>query len=392
MRATTVVATASLLLTAGCVAMQPSVVEPAEYLGEQLNPPAIYQAGGSARLLPVFDVRFDPMNRLMLVNFGDDPVYEGIELQTFPADDEGESVLALLWRRDKVVDVYMSRNHRMDEVQRRGLENLLNRITLQRAEFDYRLEVTEHGLDAALQMRDREGREVSFEVVETAGEPAFGALIAPVGAVVERPGYLPIVFLDDFALVRRRGTRIRVTVDGQERTPEKMTRLVKGPASYFTRYSTRVVIANWNERREATIEPVPLRQDTREVEIGNLTWRIRWNGDHPEVEAIVAQAERGQVTFLFSPALPDLARLREGALVEGRFVINVNAVEGITAGEYRVSRGRGGVRIEIQPLRAWQPPILKGPPWVASYHYQADLDLSGSRPQLRSEWRRLGRE
>lgn len=30
------------------------------------------------------DVRIDPMDRLFLVNIADDPVYEGVDLQTFP--------------------------------------------------------------------------------------------------------------------------------------------------------------------------------------------------------------------------------------------------------------------------------------------------------------------
>jgi hypothetical protein len=270
-----------------------------------------------------------------------------------------------------VVDVYLTPNFRMDGDKRRSLENLLNRITVQTAAFDYRLEVSEYGLDAALRMRDRDGREVSFEIVETTGRPRLGSLIAP-----------------DFALVRRRGARSRVVIDGQERTPEKMTRLVRGPASYFTRYSTRVVIANWNERRDALLEPLPLRAGAAEVTAGNLTYGLRWNGVLPEVESVIAPAGMDRVTFRFSPALPAWAALRPDAVVAGRFVINVNEVEGITAGEYRVQRDATGVRLEIQPLQAWQPPILRGPPWVASYRYIARLDLSSPQPRLKSEWRR----
>ena len=49
---------------------------------------------------------------------------------------------------------------------------------------------------------------------------------------------------------------------------------MKGPASYFTRYSNRVVIAHWNERRDAVLEPVSLSPGTEKVEAGGLEWSI----------------------------------------------------------------------------------------------------------------------
>jgi hypothetical protein len=229
-----------------------------------------------------------------------------------------------------------------------------------------------------------------LELVETRGEPRFGALIAPVGSGSARPDYLPLFFLDEFALVRRRGAQIRITVDGQQRSPSKMTRLVKGPASYFTRYSSRVVIAHWNERREALLEPVRLSPGAGSVQAAGMEWRIAWNGGHPEVRAAVARAGKNAVTFLFSPALPDLTALRPGSRVEGRFVINVNDVPGVVAGEYAVNRAGNRVTLVFQPLDAWQPPIVRGPPWVASYRYQATIAFDGEQPRLWSEWIRHG--
>jgi hypothetical protein len=380
----------AVLLATACVALQPSVVEPDEYLGAHENPASIYESTLEPSLLPIFDVRFEPMERVALVNFSDDPVYNGIELQTFDTPDGGESALALLWRRDGVVDVYMTPNHRMDEVARRSLENLLNRITVQPASFEYRLNVTEHGLDAALAMRDREGRDVRFEVVETRGTPRLGALIAPVGAQVEQPAYLPIVFLDDFALVRRRGARIEISIDGERRAPEKMTRLVRGPASYFTRYSTRVVIANWNERREARLHPLPVPPGATEVRDGNLSYRLAWNAGAPEIATLVAHAGSDRLTLRFAPALPAIQAMRPGVRVDGRFVINVNDVDGVVAGEYHVQRSDDGVYLALQPLDAWQPPILDGAPWVASYRYEAVVSAGPGGMYLKGQWHRAG--
>ncbi len=383
----------AVVILVGCVGMDPSVVDPESYLGNRTNPPDVYRSGTEPVLLPVLDVRIDPMDRLFLVNFADDPIYEGVELQTFPGEGGGApGARVLLWRPD-TVDVYDSPGRTFDEdVDHRGLEALLSprAVTLQRADFDYRFRITEYGLDAALRIQDREGRLLEIEVVETRGEPVIGGLIAPVGATSASPDYLPLFFLDEFALVKRAGTRVRISVDGRERSPAKMTRLIKGPASYFTRYSNRVVIAHWNERREAVLEPVPLSPGSKTVEAGGLDWSIQWNGERPEVPSVTARFGEDRLTFLFSPPLPDLAALRPGVRIEGRFVVNVNDVPGVVAGEYEVEREAEGARIVFQPLEAWQPPIVRGPSWVSSYRYEAEIALgTGAAPaRLVSNWER----
>jgi hypothetical protein len=381
----------AITILTGCVGMNPSVVDPESYLGSRTNAPDVYRPVVPPVLLPVMDVRIDPMDRLFLVNFGDDPIYEGVELQTFPAADGGPAeARVLLWRPD-TVDVYDPPDRTFDEdVDRHGLQALLSPrdVTLQRTDFDYRFRITEHGLDAGLRIRDREGRLVEVEVVETRGEPVVGGLIAPVGATSASPDYLPLFFLDEFALVKRDGTRVRISVDGRERSPSKMTRLMKGPASYFTRYSNRVVIAHWNERRDAVLEPVPLSPGTETVEAGGLEWSIRWNGERPEVPSVTARTGADRLTFLFSPSLPDLTALRPGTRIEGRFVVNVNDVPGVLAGEYGVERDAESVRLVFQPLEAWQPPMVRGPSWVSSYRYEAEIDLGVTPARLISRWER----
>ncbi|TVP44425.1 MAG: hypothetical protein EA350_11625 [Gemmatimonadales bacterium] len=368
--------------------MNPSVVHPASYLGQRTVPGEHYAPEAPPRLLPVLDLRLEPMDRLMLVGFADDPVYAAVELQVFSGDAGEESARVLLERAD-TVDVYDSPGRVADEADRRTLEALFapKAVTLQEASFEFRLGVSHHGLETALRMRDREGREIDLEVRETRGEPRFGALIAPVGAASDRPGFLPVFFLDDFSFVRRRGAEIRIEIDGQERSPQTLTRLVRGPASYFTRYSTRVVLAHWNERREATLEPVVLEPGTEVVEAGGIEWHLAWNAGHPEARSAVARSGDDAVTFLFSPALPDLEALRPGVRVDGRFVVNVNDVPGVVAGEYSVVRNDEDVRLVFQPLRGWQPPMA-GPPWVSSYRYEAVIDLQGDRARLESSWTR----
>jgi len=378
----------TVLAISGCVTMNPSVVDPSTFLGDRRVPVEVYASHAEPTLLALLDVRIDPMERLFLVNFAGDPTYEGVEIQRFPGAGEGDGVRVLLWRPDRV-DVYDPPSRIFDEVlDRRTMEALLSprAVTLQRASFDHRFRVTEHGLDAAVRIRDRDGREIDVEVVETRGTPSIGALIAPLGASSSSPDFLPLFFLDEFALVKRSGTEVRVSVDGQERELAKMTRLMKGPAAFFTRYSNRVVIAHWNERRDVLLEPIRLSVGTERVTVGRLEWVIQWNERRAEIRSVVAREGDSVMTFHFSPALPEVQALRPGSRVEGRFVIDVNNVAGVVAGEYAVERVVGTARLVIQPLKAWQPPIVRGAPWVASYRYEAEVDLQSDLPRLRSRW------
>lgn len=115
---------------------------------------------------------------------------------------------------------------------------------------------------------------------------------------MNRPGFLPVFFLDDFAFVRRRGAEIRIGIDGHQRSPQTLTRLVQGPASYFTRYSTRVVLAHWNKRWAAVMEPASLDLGAKVVEAGGLEW-------HNEVPGVVAgEYQVAREEELFSPSGP----------------------------------------------------------------------------------------
>ncbi len=389
------------LSAASCIAMNPSVVDPDAWLGGRTAPAGIYGDAPGGTLIPVLDLRIDPMERLFLVNVRGDPVYEGVELQTFPgagtegaagsADPAAREVRLLLWRAD-TVDVYDPPGRSFDAARdRQGIEALVSprAVTFQRGDFDWRFRTTEHGLDAMVRVVDREGREVVVEVEETRGTPVKGALIAPVGAMSDDPDYLPLFFLDAFALVKRGGTRVLVEVDGMSRELERMTRLLRGPASYFTRYADRVVIAHWNERREGWLERVDVEPGEESVEAGGFTWHLGWREGRPEVHRAVAHAAGDSVAFRFAPPLPELEALAPGAAVEGRFVVAVNAVEGVLAGTYRVRRDGDRVALVFEPLRAWQPPIVRGPSWVSTYRYEAALDLSGGVPLLESRWTRV---
>src|SRR4051812_49447296 len=62
-----------------------------------------------------FSLSLSPIERLLNLEFSDDPVYDGLELQWFDDDIHSRGLLAFLSRRaDRRVDYYLERGLRLD--------------------------------------------------------------------------------------------------------------------------------------------------------------------------------------------------------------------------------------------------------------------------------------
>ncbi len=72
-----------------------SVVDPQSYLGTSAKTSDIYDRPGNGRFYSPINARVARMDKLLLVNFKDDPEYEAIELQTFD-DRRGKAARVLM--------------------------------------------------------------------------------------------------------------------------------------------------------------------------------------------------------------------------------------------------------------------------------------------------------
>ncbi len=62
------------------------------------NDPQIYATPASGRFYSPLDLVFDPMERLALLDFENDPDYKCLELQLFDDDVKGHGAAALMYR------------------------------------------------------------------------------------------------------------------------------------------------------------------------------------------------------------------------------------------------------------------------------------------------------
>ena len=67
-----------------------------------------YDRPPSERVIVPFELLHDPMERLLIVNFRNDPDYDGIELQVFDDEAKGSGSAVLMYRTDGKLDWYLT--------------------------------------------------------------------------------------------------------------------------------------------------------------------------------------------------------------------------------------------------------------------------------------------
>src|SRR5690606_35522123 len=163
-----------------------------------------------------FTLRVDHVAAMLNMELPDHPVYDGLELQWFDDEDHGTGMLFFLSRRgNRQVDYYVQRGLRLD---RGGYEIGGGIRSWNGVDFEVaRLAVADDGVDAEVRVTDVDGRPVELRIDDRDGRPRQPAgLLAPVSAGVQRPTSLVLAWMPRFDLVRNRGTRPVVRIDGED--------------------------------------------------------------------------------------------------------------------------------------------------------------------------------
>ncbi|TVR62136.1 MAG: hypothetical protein EA422_11645 [Gemmatimonadales bacterium] len=376
---------------------------------------ALYRADPPSEepILSPFHLVSDPIGALLLANVEGDPdeIYLGFEPQWFTGGWAGEGMVVLGWRTDGLVDVFHESGIQLDPELYRITGEGMHRM----AEREFRprtLEFGPAGVHMDLGFHDLEGRRVELFVRETHPRPRrpFG-LLAPVGGAAVRPPALPMVLLRDFDFVRRRGTEIRLAIDGREHAPDPLAFPMSGARVWFWRYSPRSVVVRMNPEDRVLVEPVvPLGVDRPTWSGSSQGTRVDGVvGPHGRVELHRFSVETGgdTVAVELHPPLPHLTAMGTGTRSQGRFRIASHPSLGTVDGEWSVvAEDEGRIRMELIPSGGWSPgpaprsanflfrvvDLFRG--WPATYRWEAVLEPAsadaGGAFTLDARWIRTG--
>lgn len=245
----------------------------------------------------------------------------------------------------------------------------------------------EHGcFEISFQFTDKYDRRVVVDIIEQTKRSSKGLhLLAPIGVSTEKPSYLPVFFLYDFDFIRKRKTRVIVTVDGKSIKLENFP--IPLPKDfqfrYYARYSTDCQIIEFANSAEGVLQEISVDADGRFAD-GGYTFDF---ADDGSLETIAMMGTNHPVVVSFSNGFPDIRTMLDGAKQQDTFKISASHSIGYIDGEYTVKREGNCVVIELIPSGGWHPvpnsfftKIMFGKKsvfrkWPKSYKYTQIIDL-----------------
>ncbi len=378
----------SLILKFHKFKLKDAVIDHHRYLGKSENSLNIYDKPPRNMILSPFNLIFEPMDRLLLINFEEDPLYYGIELQVLHKADEFYP-LVIMYRKDDLIDLYYT-NETVILDRKKMITDLLNNTSFNHLEsIDYKFDIDEMGLNAYLFLKDKLENKVEFRIKENTLGRELTAILAPISAVSKNPQYFPIVYLNKFSMVIKKATDIFVKIDEDLKKPAELPVKIDNQNFYLARYSLDPINCNWNRSYTGNLNPILLHTDNNDIIKENLTYEILNNNGYFEIKKVIGVDERKHsISFEFSPAIPNLLSLKSGMEMKGKFSLIIGKKKGIFAGVYHINRKKEKITFIIQPTKGWQP--FPGKLWLKTYKWVANIEvLEDFEFKIHSHWTRV---
>ncbi|MBN2470638.1 MAG: hypothetical protein JXN59_07950 [Anaerolineae bacterium] len=360
---------------------------------------ALYDRPSDGRYYCPIQPDHDPMKGLFLINIRQGRHYKGIEPQWFDDPVNGQGMLVLAYQLDGTIDVYYEPTLTIDhrDINIEGGEGERFVTIFERSHFA----TTPAGVDLDIAFRDKAGRRIEARIRETLVKPRQPfTLLAPAGAGIKTPTFLPLFMMYDFHFIRRKGTEVRISVDDEPCRLFPMPVPMGGEWVYSLRFPGEPLIISLNPAGERALPALTVEGRSTVTE-GTLHYDFTAQDGHPELARLGVDDGRHAVTFAFEPPLPDAACLRDGAAQAGRFIMTSAPDAGTLGGEYSIRRAGDEVTATLWPSEGWTPPaeapfmarlIFNLLPmfrrWPKTYHWTGRIRLGAGEPRLESRWER----
>lgn len=364
--------------------------------------PSIYFNEKNNRILNPFSFHIDPMERLLLVNFENDPdtIYKGFEPQYFDDHVHGKGLLVIGWRNDMKVDVYHEKGLKLKEetydIAGKGLDQMVER-KFGSAVF----EIMDTGVQADIVFEDKTGRMIEIRILERHLKQRYPfGLLAPMGDAAENPSAMPLVYVHEFYFVRRKHTEFSITIAGKHHKPDKFPIPLDGTWMYFARYSADPFIVTLNSALHGELGTSDLT-DNRLVVDGNTELELLANGPAMEIRKLTKRTAKHEINLTFEPAFPQINLLKDKVEVSGNFIVKGHSSTGKIGGEYKVKKNKNKTKILLEPSEGWIPNETKltirflyavvktFKHWPKTYRWTAELEEVDGRWEIKSYWNRL---
>ena len=378
----------SLFLKFHKVRFKDIVIDHHKFLGKNENSITIYDKPPINMILSPFNVSFDVMDRLLMVNFEEDPLYYRIELQVLKIGGEFYP-LVIMYRKDDLIDFYFT-NDTAILTKKKLITNLIKNASFNQLEtIDYKFDFDEMGLKCYLFLKDKMENEVEIKIKENFPSRKLNSILVPIYATDKNPQYFPIVYLNKFNMVIKKDTEIFVKIKEDIKKPSELPVKIENQNYYLARYSLNPVSCIWNKNYTGNLNPIMVNVGNIDSIKENLTYELLNNKGNFEIKKITGIDELNHsLSFEFSPAIPNLISLKSEIKIKGKFSLIIDNKEGIFAGLYQITKKNEVIQISIHPTKGWQP--FPGKLWLKTYRWIANIEiLDDLEFKIQSNWTRL---
>lgn len=345
----------------------------------------------SSPFLFPFRLSNEPITRLIVVDIKGDAEYQGIEPQLFDDSISGRGLRILMYRKDKMVDVYWQPGVHPD-LQNLSIGNGLG-YTAESVMSPARFELTGTGVDLDIAFSDKLGRQIRLYIRENNHNLHPVPFLAPVGSDVKSPKKLFAVFMKEFDFVKRKGTEINLRIGDRVLTPATFPLPMNSQKVYFIRYASKLVIGEINA---IPMKPLVIEGVLPGINrYGNISLQV--DADHRVKEYRI---ETGYDTtgLKFETGIPNLQAVPPDKKVEGRWQFEVSSIV-LFGGTYTLHRAKDTVTVELDLTQPWKPGKLPFSfkvvtlfvrsfrTWPTTYSWTGTFDLK-SNTILRETWKR----
>lgn len=369
-----VIVVISLLISKGIITMKTrsTVVNEAKFLKAKKSYAAASPSTLQEKMIHPFSLEIEPMDKLILFDIENDPLYTTLELQEFN-DETSKGLIILMYRKDKEIDVYHTKGIAHDFYKGSSNGSVKEIVT-----EEYHFTKTDSEFRFLIHFRDKDNKEIYIKAIEDNPGKEHFSILAPAGDMIDNFTSFPLFFMKETAFLEKDHAQIEIRIGEEHRVPVFIPISINGKFVYLSRYCLDPVVASFNENFKGKLEQVGHTKDA------SLQYKISGDSSGDNLLALDCSKLNHQVSLKFSPPFPDLRSLKDGSRLKGLFSASVDSETGILAGKYSLERSNGKISISLTPKKGWQP--MPGKKWFKKYKWVSTVSLDGDEAYAESEW------
>jgi len=368
----------SIYLTGCNIKLDSHAVDPKEYLKADNTSAEVYQKNAKGQFYNPFNFSHTDFGRLILISIDDHPSIKTVELVV---QNDNKGAFVVVYYHNGKVENYI--NPRLS-IDKKFLKPNADWEIVGEQDFEYAFEDTKNGIHFALDITIKNGQQIKIKLRENHADTKRYSFLAAIGADLSEVKRFPFIYLREAGFIPVEGTEVSFEIDGKKMELTKVPIKVEGQKCFKTVYSLTPLPFFWNEERDIYLSPEKIT-DTKKYQKDNAVYSFIDNDGHKEIERITYRANGHSASYRFSPSFPDIASLKVGYEIKGKFCLGVDDIEGVIGGTYSLIKTHDEIDIVFKPEKCWQP--MPGKDWVSAYRYHAKLkSASDDRLKIQSEW------